>query len=103
MALARSLQMITTDSSIYLCAFGTFIIIFSSEESDKLTSAIFLGTLQIVMEFNESISSLGYAIVNFYTLNVVFERFVGIMNMKNVKLEQLEQGKMEKKIDINYG
>ena len=54
------------------------------------------------MEFNESIFSLGNAISAFFSLKVVLERFVNIMNLKNIRLEQLEGGNIDQNISLNH-
>ena len=50
------------------------------------------------MTLNDELFNLGNAITTIFTLDVIMERFVSIMNINNVKLQQLEDERIEEEV-----
>ena len=84
--MVKSVLAITKEVSIYLVAFLWFWIIFVWKEGDGLSTGIILAAIQPIVVLNDGLVHCGNTITMLYTLEVILERFVNIMNTQNCKL-----------------
>ena len=87
--LIRSVDRALADLSPYLSALLCFFAIYTFEGADSLSSAKIIGVLQIAMMTSALSKQFSLALSAYFQINIILDRFISIMNQKNIRLQIL--------------
>ena len=88
--LIRSVDRALVDISPYISALLCFLTIYTFEGADNLSAAKIIGVLQIAITLSGLNKQFSLAVSVYFQINIVMDRFVSIMNQKDVRLQILK-------------